>query len=247
MIDIKATEVESADAVARAIERAEKLLGAGRVRYIHPDCGFWMLKRPIADAKIRALAQGRDLLRGAHALSRATATSELSDRRTELPPTSMPAAARSGADAGAGRMVVRRATGNCPMAKLKIYLVEDSSVIRENLVDALHESAPIEIVGCADDERGAVAWLRAGNDMRPGDRRHLPEGRLRPRRAEGARRDAAAPPRIVLSNHATPEIRKKCQELGATKVFDKSNELDEMLAWLSRFARSGRGAAASHS
>jgi 5-methyltetrahydropteroyltriglutamate--homocysteine methyltransferase len=64
VIDIKATEVESVDAVARAIERAEKLLGAGRVRYIHPDCGFWMLKRPIADAKIRALARGRDRYEG---------------------------------------------------------------------------------------------------------------------------------------------------------------------------------------
>ncbi len=64
VVDIKATEVESADAVARAIERAEQMLGAGRVRYIHPDCGFWMLKRPIADAKIRALAQGRDLYEG---------------------------------------------------------------------------------------------------------------------------------------------------------------------------------------
>src|SRR6476620_9687173 len=64
VIDIKATEIESADAVARAIERAEQLLGAGRVRYIHPDCGFWMLKRPIADAKIRALARGRDLYEG---------------------------------------------------------------------------------------------------------------------------------------------------------------------------------------
>ena len=64
VVDIKATEVESADAVARAIERAESLLGAGRVKYIHPDCGFWMLKRPIADAKIRALARGRDLYEG---------------------------------------------------------------------------------------------------------------------------------------------------------------------------------------
>ena len=64
VVDIKANEVESADDVARAIERAEKVLGAGRVRYVHPDCGFWMLKRPIADAKIRALARGRDLFEG---------------------------------------------------------------------------------------------------------------------------------------------------------------------------------------
>ena len=43
--------------VARSIEHAEKTLGAGRVRYVHPDCGFWMLKRSIADRKIEALAK----------------------------------------------------------------------------------------------------------------------------------------------------------------------------------------------
>lgn len=64
VVDIKATDVESADQVARAIERAEKVLGAGRVRYIHPDCGFWMLKRSIADAKMRALSLGRDRFEG---------------------------------------------------------------------------------------------------------------------------------------------------------------------------------------
>jgi len=64
VVDIKVTDVESADQVARAIERAEKVLGAGRVRYIHPDCGFWMLKRSIADAKMRALALGRDRFEG---------------------------------------------------------------------------------------------------------------------------------------------------------------------------------------
>lgn len=64
VVDIKRTEVESADQIARAIERATALLGAERVRYIHPDCGFWMLKRGIADAKIRALVEGRDLYEG---------------------------------------------------------------------------------------------------------------------------------------------------------------------------------------
>ena len=64
VVDIKHTEVETADQIARAIERAESLLGKGRVRYVHPDCGFWMLKRSIADAKIRALAKGRDLFEG---------------------------------------------------------------------------------------------------------------------------------------------------------------------------------------
>jgi 5-methyltetrahydropteroyltriglutamate--homocysteine methyltransferase len=64
VVDIKRTEVETADGIARSIERAEKTLGRGRVRYIHPDCGFWMLKRNIADGKIRALVKGRDLYEG---------------------------------------------------------------------------------------------------------------------------------------------------------------------------------------
>ena len=64
VVDIKRTEIESPEEIARAIERAEKTLGGGRVKYIHPDCGFWMLKRNMADGKIRALAAGRDLYLG---------------------------------------------------------------------------------------------------------------------------------------------------------------------------------------
>ncbi|MBM3836462.1 MAG: cobalamin-independent methionine synthase II family protein [Verrucomicrobia bacterium] len=60
VIDIKSTVVESADTVARRIETAEKILGEGRVRYVHPDCGFWMLKRSVADRKMRALVAGRN-------------------------------------------------------------------------------------------------------------------------------------------------------------------------------------------
>lgn len=64
VVDIKSTVIESGDQIARMIERAETAIGPGRVKYIHPDCGFWMLKRTIADGKIRALAVGRDLFEG---------------------------------------------------------------------------------------------------------------------------------------------------------------------------------------
>ncbi len=61
VVDIKVNHVETPEEIARAIERAEKVLGPDRVRYVHPDCGFWMLKRSIADRKIAALAKGRDM------------------------------------------------------------------------------------------------------------------------------------------------------------------------------------------
>lgn len=64
VVDIKDNEIESPDEIARRIERAERLLGEGRIRYVHPDCGFWMLPRNVADGKIRALVQGRNLYEG---------------------------------------------------------------------------------------------------------------------------------------------------------------------------------------
>jgi len=60
VIDIKVNHVETADEVAKRIEQAEKAAGEGRIKWVHPDCGFWMLKRSIADRKIEALVKGRD-------------------------------------------------------------------------------------------------------------------------------------------------------------------------------------------
>ena len=60
VIDVKVNPVETADDVAASIEKAEKRLGPGRIGWVHPDCGFWMLQRSVVDRKIAALVQGRD-------------------------------------------------------------------------------------------------------------------------------------------------------------------------------------------
>jgi 5-methyltetrahydropteroyltriglutamate--homocysteine methyltransferase len=60
VIDIKVNHIETPDEVAARLEAVEKKVGPGRVRWAHPDCGFWMLKRSIADRKIEALVKGRD-------------------------------------------------------------------------------------------------------------------------------------------------------------------------------------------
>ncbi|MEX2213739.1 MAG: cobalamin-independent methionine synthase II family protein [Phycisphaeraceae bacterium] len=64
VIDIKVNHVESPDEIAASIDRAQKKLGEGRVKWVHPDCGFWMLKRSVADRKIAALVKGRDKFLG---------------------------------------------------------------------------------------------------------------------------------------------------------------------------------------
>src|SRR5689334_14716542 len=55
VVDIKDNEVETPDLVASRIEHIVKTLGAPRLRYVHPDCGFWMLQRSVVDRKLRAL------------------------------------------------------------------------------------------------------------------------------------------------------------------------------------------------
>jgi 5-methyltetrahydropteroyltriglutamate--homocysteine methyltransferase len=65
VIDIKDNVVESPEEVARGIERAVRILGVERIRWVHPDCGFWMLPRSVADRKLASLVRGRDLFVGA--------------------------------------------------------------------------------------------------------------------------------------------------------------------------------------
>ena len=64
VIDIKDNEVETPEFVAQRIETAVKALGEERIRWVHPDCGFWMLQRSVADRKLKALAEGRNLFLG---------------------------------------------------------------------------------------------------------------------------------------------------------------------------------------
>ena len=41
---------------------------------------------------------------------------------------------------------------------------------------------------------------------------------------------------VVLSNYATSDMRRKCFELGADQVFDKSNEIDALISYCQRLA-----------
>ena len=123
------------------------------------------------------------------------------------------------------------------MPALKAFIVEDSPVIRENLIAALEELAPVHVVGSAEDEPTAVEWL--ANAARDCDliiidiflKRGSGLGVLR------AANDLGRPiSLVVLSNYATPDMRRKCLELGASRVFDKSNEIDALILYCARLA-----------
>ena len=123
------------------------------------------------------------------------------------------------------------------MPILKTYIVEDSPVIRESLIATLEELVPVKVVGTAEDEASAVAWLtRAGNEadlvivdifLKSGSGM----GVLRTLQLMRKGRKV-----VVLSNYATQDVRRKCLELGADRVFDKSNEIDALIAYCGALA-----------
>jgi DNA-binding NarL/FixJ family response regulator len=128
------------------------------------------------------------------------------------------------------------------MTALKAFIVEDSPVIRENLIAALEELAPVEVVGTAEDETTAVDWLgknRGGCDLVIIDiflKRGSGLGVLRA--ASDLHRPMSL---VVLSNYATPDMRRKCMDLGASRVFDKSNEIDALILYCARLAEGETG------
>ena len=123
------------------------------------------------------------------------------------------------------------------MPALKAFIVEDSPVIRENLTAALEELAPVQVVGSAEDEPTAIGWLSEAAhscDLVIIDiflKRGSGLGVLRS--ASELRRPMSL---VVLSNYATPDMQRRCLDLGASRVFDKSADLDELIGYCEALA-----------
>jgi len=128
------------------------------------------------------------------------------------------------------------------MSVIKTYIVEDSPVILDSLVAMLEEMVPVTVVGTADTESAAVAWLSepehdcdlviidiflkrgSGLGVLKALQDQYPERRL-----------------VVLSNYATADMRRTCLQLGADRVFDKSNEIDALVQYCDRLAAGETG------
>lgn len=115
---------------------------------------------------------------------------------------------------------------------MRTYIVEDNATIRENLIGTLEELASIKALGWAETEYEAKSWL-AGNEgqweltivdlfLKQGSGL----GVLEACRGRNPKQHV-----VVLSNYATADMRKRCLQLGADAVFDKSNEIDALVEY----------------
>lgn len=116
------------------------------------------------------------------------------------------------------------------MSTLRAFIVEDNPTILTNLVSTLEELTDVRVVGSASSEASAVQALQ----------QHAHEldlvivdiflsGGTGLGVLETAQAMALPAHRVVLSNFATPELRRRCLALGAAQVYDKSRDLDALL------------------
>jgi two-component system, OmpR family, response regulator len=116
------------------------------------------------------------------------------------------------------------------MQALQTFLVEDSPLIQKNLIATLEELTPVRVIGTAEDETSATRWLE--DDAHRAD---LVIVDIFLRHGSGlgvlqtAQRLHHRANMVVLSNYATPDIRRKCLALGAAQVFDKSTEIEALI------------------
>jgi DNA-binding NarL/FixJ family response regulator len=126
----------------------------------------------------------------------------------------------------------------------RAFIVEDSSTIRDNLIDTLKELAQVEPLGMAETEHDAKRWL-ARNEwdlaiidlfLREGSGLNV---------LESCRQRKPGQKIVVLSNHSSRDVRWRCTQLGADAVFDKSTELEALMDYCAQQRERVQGADAA--
>jgi DNA-binding NarL/FixJ family response regulator len=111
--------------------------------------------------------------------------------------------------------------------KIKVFIADDSLIVREHLVTMFDELVGVEIVGQAEN---VTESIRAIGNLQPDvvilDIR-MPGG-------SGidvlkrVKQDEVAPVVIILTNYPYPGYRQKCLQAGADFFLDKSTEFDQI-------------------
>lgn len=130
--------------------------------------------------------------------------------------------------------------------KIRCFIVEDSAMILHDLTDTLEQLLPLTVIGSAADESSAANWLSSSQiacDLMIVDV-FLRQGSGLKVLALAASR-APLVRKVILTNYATDDIRRKSLALGADRVFDKSSELEDLFAYCANLAELKQAALSS--
>ncbi len=112
-------------------------------------------------------------------------------------------------------------------SEIKVFIADDSLIVREHLVTLLDELAGVEIVGQAENVAEAISGIRTLQpdvvilDIRLRDGSGIDV-------LQNIKQDEAAPMVIILTNYPYPGYRKRCLDAGADFFLDKSTEFDQI-------------------
>ena len=119
--------------------------------------------------------------------------------------------------------------GESRPAELTIYIVEDSTPVRERLIETVREIPNTRVVGQAEAVGDALEGVRLSQprvlildmQLRGGSGIRL----LKQMRAAGVSRPELV---IVVTNYPTDDYRKASHDYGADHFFDKASEFDKV-------------------
>jgi len=119
-----------------------------------------------------------------------------------------------------------------PRAPLRVYLVEDSPIILQRLIELI-EPIGATVVGHADTASAAIADINALHPDAVTVDITLKEGNgFDVLEAIAINSDDHPPLRIVLTNYTFGSYRDAAQQLGADHFFDKAKQIPEVITVL---------------
>ena len=120
---------------------------------------------------------------------------------------------------------------------MKVFIIDDSEIVRDRLIVMLSEIKGIEITGQAQN---AVTGIDLVRELKPYavvlDIR-MP-GELNGIQALQIIKSWSSPPRvIIMTNYPYTQYRKRCMEAGADYFLDKSTEFEKLTGIFNKLVR----------
>ena len=122
-----------------------------------------------------------------------------------------------------------------PLASTKVFVVDDSVIVRERLITLLGELPNVTITGEAEKARDAIAGIqKARPDIVVLDI-SMPGG-SGIQVLETLKKERPSPMVIMLTNFDQPQYRQRCMQLGADHFLDKSSNFERVIDIVREFS-----------